>query len=124
MRGRGFGGRGGRGRHRARRRRIRLLEPVLLLKLQEGPAHGYSLIEEMEAYGLGDIQPSALYRSLRGMEERSWISSTWDQEETQGPPRRIYHITPLGEQILSGWAEELEESKVHIDRLLDSYRSR
>ena len=124
MRGRGHAGRGGRGRHRARRRRIRLLEPVLLLKLHQGPSLGYSLIEEMEAYGLGDVQPSALYRSLRVMEEKGWISSIWDQEETQGPPRRIYEITPLGEQMLNGWAEELEESKVHIDRLLNSYRSR
>lgn len=120
-------GRGHRGRHAGprgpRRRRIRLLEPVLLLKLHQGAAHGYSLIEEMEAYGLGEIQPSALYRSLRVMEEKGWITSTWDQEDTQGPPRRIYSISPLGEQILSSWADELEESKSHIDRLLNSYRS-
>jgi len=122
MRGRGHRGQGGGRRHRSRRRRIRLLEPVLLLKLLEGPAHGYSLIEEVAAYGLGDVQPSALYRSLRVMEERGLIQSTWDEEDTQGPPRRMYSISPKGEQMLGGWAEELEEAKAHIDRLLDGYR--
>lgn len=120
MHGRGSRGRGGGRRHGRRRRRIRLLEPVLLMKLNQGPAHGYILLEEIDGYGLGGIQPSALYRSLRRMEEKGWITSTWDQEETQGPPRRMYSIAPPGQDVLQSWAEELEESKDHINRLLDA----
>jgi len=124
MHGRGSrGSRGRRGGRRGRHRRhIRLLEPVLLMKLNQGPAHGYSLMEDIDSYGLGDVQPSALYRSLRNMEEDGWITSQWDQEETQGPPRRIYSISPIGKDILKNWAHELEDSRDHISRLLDALR--
>jgi DNA-binding PadR family transcriptional regulator len=93
----------------------------LLLLLHYGPAHGYTLVEKLTEFGLGGRNPSVVYRALRDMEEQGWASSTWDQEQTQGPPRRVYRITALGDEVLAWWAEDLEETQGLIAHLLGTY---
>ena len=116
---RGYGhGRGKRGRGR---RAVRMLEPALLLLLHHNPAHGYTLLEQLDEFGLGDRNPSVVYRALRDMEARGWVTSTWDEEQTQGPPRRVYRITALGDEVLDQWAQDLKESRRRIDYLLGVY---
>jgi PadR family transcriptional regulator PadR len=119
MRGRGRG-HGWRWRG-ASRRAVRFVEPTLLLLLHYGPAHGYTLIEQLREYGLADIDPSAVYRALREMEERGWVISSWEEEQTQGPPRRIYRLTALGDEVLGWWTEDLQETRQMIDRILGRY---
>lgn len=119
MRGRGRG-HGWRWRG-ASRRAVRFVEPTLLLLLHYGPAHGYTLIEQLEEYGLADIDPSAVYRSLRDMEGRGWVLSSWQEEQTQGPPRRVYRLTALGHEVLSWWIQDLQETRDMIDHLLGAY---
>jgi DNA-binding PadR family transcriptional regulator len=92
------------------------------LKLREGPAHGYSLLDGLDDYGLGGLDPSMVYRILREMEDLGWVSSTWDEQQTQGPPRRIYQLAPLGDEVLAEWAKDLEQSKARIERFLHMYR--
>jgi PadR family transcriptional regulator PadR len=120
MRGRG---RGDRRRWRgASRRAVRFVQPTLLLLLHYSRAHGYTLIEQLEEYGLADIDPSAVYRALRDMEERGWVRSLWEVEGAQGPPRRVYRLTALGDEVLGWWAQDLQETRHMIDHLLSAYR--
>jgi DNA-binding PadR family transcriptional regulator len=93
----------------------------LLLLLHHGPDHGYTLIEELDSFGLGDIDPSAVYRALRDMEERGWVTSFWDEEQTQGPPRRVYRLTQLGDEVLSWWAKDLRDTAQIIDHFLNEH---
>ena len=117
-RGRGWGrGRGGGGRGLRR-----FLQPVLLLRLHQGEAHGYSLLDSLDEFGLGGLDPSVIYRILRDMEDEGWVSSTWDEEQTQGPPRRIYRLNKEGREVLDLWAVELGQSKSRIERFLKVYR--
>jgi PadR family transcriptional regulator PadR len=117
MRGHGRG-RGGRGRGR---RAVRMLEPVLLLLLHRSPAHGYTFLEQLEEFGLGHLNPSAVYRALRDMEAKGWVTSTWDEEQSQGPPRRVYRITAVGDEVLALWVQDLQESRKRVDYLLEVY---
>lgn len=104
------------------RRAVRFLEPALLLLLHHRPAHGYTLLAELDSFGLGGSDPSVLYRALRVMEEKGWVSSYWDEEDTQGPPRRVYRLTREGNEVLSWWTEDLRETAQIIDRFLDTYK--
>jgi PadR family transcriptional regulator PadR len=79
------------------------------------------MIDQLVEFGLGDIDPSALYRALRDMEERGWVSSFWEEEQTQGPPRRVYQLTELGDEVLSWWMEDVRETAQIIDRLRETY---
>ena len=113
---------GGKWRHQGfSRRSVRMLEPTLLLFLHHGKAHGYTLLEPLGEYGLDQLNPSVVYRALRDMEEEGWVTSDWDQEETQGPPRRVYQITSLGHEVLAWWTKDLKETRSIIDRLLSVY---
>jgi poly-beta-hydroxybutyrate-responsive repressor len=98
------------------------MEPVLLLLLHEGLSHGYALLEQLGEYGLSQIDPSAVYRALRDMEERGMVASTWDEQETQGPPRRVYRLTALGNEALALWVADLEETRKRIDHVIENYR--
>ena len=115
-----------RGRGRGRgwgklRRVVRMLEPTLLLLLHHGPAHGYTLLERLGEYGMGDLNPSVVYRALRDMESKGWVTSTWDEEKTQGPPRRVYHLTELGDDVLARSSQDLRQARDLIDHLLGVY---
>jgi PadR family transcriptional regulator PadR len=112
----------GRGRGRGRYRRVaRMLEPALLLLLHHGPAHGYTLMERLGEFGLEGLNPSVVYRVLRDMESRGWVSSTWDEEMTQGPPRRVYNLTALGDEVLGWSVQDLQAARAMIDHLLGVY---
>ena len=120
-RGRGGGG-GGRGWGRGLGHGLRrFLDPVLLMKLHYGAAHGYSLLDGLDQFGLQELDPSVVYRALREMEEEGWVTSTWEQQKTQGPPRRNYRMTDRGHEVLELWVKELEGSKSRIERFLGAY---
>ena len=112
----GFPGGRGRGRFRAR-----LMEPIVLLALKKQPAHGYTLLAELENFGLGGLDPSMLYRLLRDMESRELVASTWEEKETQGPPRRMYEITPVGLDEIEVWRQHLEHQRDLLLAVLDSF---
>ncbi len=103
------------------RRVVRFLEPALLLLLHHGPAHGYTLLEQLESLGLGGFDPAIVYRALREMEEQGWVVSTWDREHTQGPPRRVYRLTSLGDEVLRLWVQDLEETRRMVENFLQIY---
>ena len=83
----------------------RFVEPVLLFLLQrKGRSHGYELANELRKYALTDaeIEVSALYRTLRQLEQNDCVTSEWDVEG-RGPARRLYVLTPRGEEHLAEW---------------------
>jgi DNA-binding PadR family transcriptional regulator len=68
------------------------------------------------------VDTSAVYRALRGMEEKGWVASSWDEEQTQGPPRRVYRLTELGDEVLRWWIRDLQETRSMIDHVLGTYQ--
>lgn len=96
-----------------------LLEPVLLILLKQTPRHGYSLLPALESLNMGSIHPAVVYRTLRDMEYLGWISSQWDTDQSQGPPRRIYSLSEDGEFALQNWQSEMLKIQQIIAGLLD-----
>ena len=95
------------------------LELALLVLLKEKPRHGYTLLNDLDALGMGMMHPSMVYRTLREMEDLAWVESDWDTDQTQGPPRRTYKLTQQGEEVLQNWKKELESSQILINLLLE-----
>ena len=106
------------------RRAPRLLRPFMLLILKERKAHGYELVEKVKGFGFHSIPPDvgAIYRNLRRLEKEGWVTSQWDTKRT-GPARRIYRITPQGEEALHGWAITLRKRREALDQFLALYQS-
>lgn len=114
-------GHGWRKRGFGRRRGRNLLRPTLLFLMHQGSAHGYDLVDRLRSFGVKDIDPSLIYRALRVMEEEGYIQSTWDEEKTQGPPRRVYTLTSEGDNSLQYHLEDLRTTRDRIDQLLQAY---
>jgi DNA-binding PadR family transcriptional regulator len=55
------------------------------------------------------------------MDERGYVSSNWDVDETQGPPRRVYHLTAQGDDVLGAHMQDLRETRKQIGDLVDAY---
>lgn len=96
-----------------------LLEPVLLYLLRRSSSHGYNLLNNLSEFGMGTIHPSVVYRTLRELEHLGCVTSEWDIHQTQGPPRRVYKLTNLGEEVFAYWKNEFVFIKKIIDKVLE-----
>jgi len=75
--------------------------PVLILHLvKKQPDHGYGLMQRIEALcgGLIAVNTNKIYPLLRRLEERGFLKAKWDHPTKKA--RRIYSITPSGEERL------------------------
>src|ERR1043165_806506 len=93
-----FGFRMGAQRHR---RRTQMFESgevkfVILRLLKEKPRHGYEIIKALEERLAGTYSPSAgtVYPTLQLLEDQGYVRIV----EEAG--KKVYHITPEGEQYL------------------------
>ena len=75
---------------------------ILLCLRQE--MHGYSIVQKVEALtgGAVKLSPGTMYGSLSKMEKDGLIRFVREEDK-----RKIYHITPLGAEVL-----ELEMNRI------------
>ncbi len=75
----------------------RFSEPALLIliSLAEGPRHGYSMTEDIEAVAGVRLGPGTLYGALARLEARQLIEPLKSEER-----RNPYRLTKLGERAL------------------------
>lgn len=73
-------------------------ELLLLGLLRRGDTHGYQLHEFINRYMAScvDLKKPTAYYLLDRMAAAGWVTRT-DQQEGSRPPRRVYAITPEGE---------------------------
>ena len=115
---------GGRGQEACPRRIDRFLESCLLLLLHCDEAHGYELLDGLKQFGFeqNPVDSSTLYRMLRGLEERGFVTSRWDTGGG-GPARRLYLITEEGDRYLGWWVDDLRETDQVLHNFLEMYDS-
>jgi DNA-binding PadR family transcriptional regulator len=103
----------------------RFVEPVTLYLLRiRGRTHGYDLVGALNDNALTDshIEPGALYRALRRLEENGFVVSAWDVSGG-GPARRVYELTPAGEEHLREWLAVLERLSGSLTRFVKDIRA-
>jgi len=98
----------------------RLLTPAILLLLAEKASHGYELADRYQKLGLteADSDAGAIYRTLKSLEKKGFVEFSWETR-SQGPAKKVYHITPEGKNHLGGWAQEIGFRREKLDRFLD-----
>jgi len=101
----------------------RFIEPSLLLLLAQKPAHGYELLADLTGLGFyeGGPDPGAVYRNLRQMEEEMLVKSEWDTSGP-GPAKRLYRLTPRGEDYLHSWAVSIGKRKKALENFLRLFK--
>jgi PadR family transcriptional regulator PadR len=77
------------------------LDLLILKTLSWGPAHGYAVARWLEQL-TGEvlrIGEGSLYPALHRLEERGWLSSTWQLSSTNRRTK-VYRLTAKGRQQL------------------------
>ena len=69
----------------------------ILLRLREGPTHGYELADEL------GISKGYVYQHLEELQEAGMIELK--QKETEGRQRKFYRLTENGELLLTALDE-------------------
>lgn len=116
----------GRRCHRGERRHSHggmfFLHACLLVLLHRQAGYGYSLLDDLREFGFSpeNIDISIIYRALRNLQADGLVSDAWD-DNSLGPPRRVYRITPQGEACLSEWMRELRQTLQGIEALEAAY---
>lgn len=82
--------------------------PMLILGvLTAQPRHGYAISQALVDAGLQPIKGAQLYPVLVKMEAEGAISAEWEPAAS-GPARKVYSITPVGEESLAALRAEWE----------------
>ena len=104
------------------RRIHRFIEPCLLLLLHCAEGHGYELVDGLGEFGFDQnpVDSSTVYRILRVLEERGFVTSHWDTDSS-GPARRVYRLTEQGDHYLAWWVEDLRETDRVLHHFLETY---
>lgn len=83
------------------------LDALLLAVLDDGPLHGYAVIEALKvgSDGAFDLPTGTVYPALHRLERTGLVASQWST--VGGRRRRTYELTLAGRQALSqerdGW---------------------
>ncbi|HMB22344.1 MAG TPA: PadR family transcriptional regulator [Anaerolineales bacterium] len=80
---------------------------AILGLLAQKPRHGYETRLAFETLVGGDgnweVKPAQIYTTLDRLEEAGLVERSSDLGEGEEPSRRVYSITPLGEEALQEW---------------------
>lgn len=77
-----------------------LLGTCALAALSRGSAHGYAVVQQLQAAGLGPIKGGALYPVLNRLERDGAVTAQWREGEG-GPGRKVFTLTDAGRRHLA-----------------------
>jgi PadR family transcriptional regulator PadR len=88
------------------------LDMLILKAVSLGPLHGYGIIQRIRQMSeeMLSVEQGSLYPALYRIEQRGWVSSKWDTNET-GRRAKFYTLTRAG-------SRQLEAEEASWDRLV------
>lgn len=95
------------------------LDLLLLAVLENGPAHGYALIESLRqrSGGTFDLPEGTVYPALHRLENDGLLSSHWSQDS--GRRRRVYQLTSKGVEALARRQAEWRQFSQAVDAMVE-----
>lgn len=94
------------------------LDALLLAVLEDGPKHGYAVIEAVRADSGGalDLPTGTVYPALHRLERAGLVASDW--ETVAGRRRRAYRLTASGKAALGEQRAVWEQFSAAVTAIL------
>jgi PadR family transcriptional regulator PadR len=94
------------------------LDLLLLAIVEDGPHHGYAVIEELRnrTDGAVDLPEGTIYPALHRLERAGLLSSTWT--EVGGRRRRTYSVTAKGKTAANEKRQEWNSFAQMVQRVV------
>lgn len=88
------------------------LDMLILKAVSLGPLHGYGIIQRIRQMSgeMLDVEQGSLYPALYRIEQKGWLTSRWETNET-GRRAKFYTLTKAG-------GRQLEAEEASWDRLV------
>ena len=95
------------------------LDALLLAALEDGPRHGYAVIEALRASTGGRLDPptGTIYPALRRLEQSGLVKGSWSV--VAGRRRRSYRLTEAGRRTLAGRRADWREFAATVSAVLE-----
>lgn len=95
------------------------LDALLLAALEDGPRHGYAVIEALRQATGGqlDMATGTVYPALRRLERAGLITGSWSV--VAGRRRREYRLTAAGAETLAGRRSQWRDFAAMISGALE-----
>ena len=74
-----------------------VLEMVVLAAVKQRDMYGYELVADVSR--VLDVNEGTIYPLLKRLTNEKYFE-TYLRESSEGPPRKYYHLTALGEQYM------------------------
>jgi DNA-binding PadR family transcriptional regulator len=94
------------------------LDAMILAVLEEGPRHGYAILEALQRRSAGalDLPTGTLYPALRRLERAGYVRSEWST--VGGRSRRTYQLTAAGGRTLEAERSEWLDFAAVMEQVL------
>lgn len=95
------------------------LDGLILAVLEDGPRHGYGIIEALQARSGGalDLPTGTVYPALRRLERAALLSGSWST--VGGRKRRTYTLTRAGRHALAVQRTEWSQFTAAVEAVLN-----
>lgn len=99
-----------------------LIQILILRLLHEKPDYGYVIMQRLQDFTENRYLPESgtVYTLLRRMEKNGVLISDWDTDSSN-VDRRIYKLTPFGEQKLISELQMIKARRPVLDSLIDYF---
>ncbi|MFN2526272.1 MAG: PadR family transcriptional regulator [Actinomycetota bacterium] len=94
------------------------LDPLVMAVVEQGPLHGYAIIEELRRRSQGefDLPEGTVYPALHRLERLGYLASHWN--EGRGRRRRVYELTRAGHRALANKRAEWRGFRTAVSAVL------
>ena len=94
----------------------------VLLIIAQKPAYGLEILSKLnEGIAENNLDTAVIYRSLKSLEADGRVASEWVESES-GAPKKVYHITESGLELLDKYSSDIEISIKHLNYFMEMYR--
>lgn len=94
-----------------------VLEGCVLAIIKEKTIYGYELVQTLREFGFADMVGGTIYPLLQKLEKQGVIEGT-TKASPEGPNRKYYSLTSLGEERLLEFQEQWDYLTTHVNQIL------
>jgi PadR family transcriptional regulator PadR len=98
-----------------------MLDFIILLCLEKKAFYGYDLIKTIKLAEDMNISEGTIYPLLNRLKNQELISSNWVEKDT-GIPRKYYHITEKGRDVLAVMKQSWEELNKALKNMMEEQK--